>query len=173
MIKLGEFKSDQKYFTRWIRKSWKPHKIIATFRKSVLQICDSSDQVISRKTLFDRYFYMKMVVTIIRTDLVTNLFLSSFFFLSHKLKTRVKFSASWWSGNEKYFSFLFIAIRALLQSQMPNSIDFYKGISLHVIPVRLIAPWYSIARYDYLGGIRNLQFVFSNTFLIVSHPEYN
>ena len=83
---------------------------------------------------------MKIVVTIIRTDFVTNLFLSSFFFLSHKLKTKVKFSASWWSGNEKYFSFLFIAIRALLQRHMPNSIDFYKGIFLHVVPVRLIAP---------------------------------
>ena len=24
---------------------------------------------------------------------------------------------------------------------MPNSIDFYKGIFLHVIPVRIIVPW--------------------------------
>ena len=59
---------------------------------------------------------MKIIVTIIPTDLVTNLLLSSFFFLSYKPKTRTWFSASWWSGNEKYFCFLFIGSRALLQS---------------------------------------------------------
>ena len=61
------------------------------------------------------YFYMKIIVTIIAKYVVTNLFLSSFF-ISYKLKTRIWFSASWWSGNEKYFCFLFIASRALLQS---------------------------------------------------------
>ena len=37
------------------------------------------------------------------------------FFLSYKSKRRNKFSASWWSGNRKYFCFLFIMSRALLQ----------------------------------------------------------
>ena len=37
------------------------------------------------------------------------------FFLSYKPKAKIRFSASWWSGNEKYFCFLFIANRALLQ----------------------------------------------------------
>ena len=37
------------------------------------------------------------------------------FVLSQKLKTRTKFSASWWSGSEKYFCFLCIASRTLLQ----------------------------------------------------------
>ena len=46
-----------------------------------------------------------------------------------------KFSANWWSGDEKYSCFLFIACRALLQG-MPNSTDFYKEIFLHVIPIR-------------------------------------
>ena len=59
---------------------------------------------------------MKIIVTIIPTDLVTDLFLSSFFVLSDKPKPRTRFSASWWSGNEKYSCFLFIASRALLQS---------------------------------------------------------
>ena len=36
--------------------------------------------------------------------------------------------------------FLFIASRALLE--ILNSIDFYKGISLHVIPVYFVVPWY-------------------------------
>ena len=31
---------------------------------------------------------------------------------------------------------------ALYFKAMPNSIDFGKGIFLHVIPVRIIAPWY-------------------------------
>ena len=39
-----------------------------------------------------------------------------FFVLSCKTKTRIKFWASWWSGNEKYCCFLFIASRGLLQS---------------------------------------------------------
>ena len=30
-------------------------------------------------------------------------------------KTRTRFSASWWSSNEKYFCFLFVASRILLQ----------------------------------------------------------
>ena len=38
------------------------------------------------------------------------------FVLFYKPKKRVWFAASWWSGNEKYFCFLFIASRALLQS---------------------------------------------------------
>ena len=29
---------------------------------------------------------------------------------------------------------------------MPNSIDFYKTIFLHVIPVRIIVPWYQRER---------------------------
>ena len=45
---------------------------------------------------------MKTIVTLIPTDLVTNLLLSSFCpFL--QTKTRLKFSSSWWSGNDKYF----------------------------------------------------------------------
>ena len=45
------------------------------------------------------------------------------------------FSAGWWSGNKKYFCFLF---RAFYFKAMPNSIDVYKEFFLHVIPVRII-----------------------------------
>ena len=40
-----------------------------------------------------------MIVTIIPTNLVTNLL--SYFVLSQNPKIRIKFPASWWSGNEK------------------------------------------------------------------------
>ena len=55
---------------------------------------------------------MKIIVTIIPTELVTNL-LYPIFVLS---VTRIWFSAGWWSDNKKYFCFLFIASRALRQS---------------------------------------------------------
>ena len=58
---------------------------------------------------------MKIIVTIIPTDLVNNSLLSSFCpFLQTKNKNQ--FFHKWWSGNEKYFYFLFIASHALLQS---------------------------------------------------------
>ena len=37
------------------------------------------------------------------------------FVLSYEAKTDINFLGSWWSGNEKYFWFLLIASRALLQ----------------------------------------------------------
>ena len=39
------------------------------------------------------------------------------FVFSHKPKRRIKFSARWWSDNEKYFCFFFIASRTLHQSR--------------------------------------------------------
>ena len=75
-----------------------------------------------------------MIVTMIPTDLVTHVLLSSFCpFL--QTKKRIRFSASWWSGNEKYFCVLFFA---LYFKAMRNSTDFYKGIFLHIIPVCII-----------------------------------
>ena len=68
---------------------------------------------------------MKIIVTITPTDLVTNCFYP-LFVLSYKRKTRIWFPASWWSGNEKERV-------ALYFKAMANSVDFYKGIFLHVI----------------------------------------
>ena len=79
------------------------------------------------------------MVTIIPTDLVTNSLLSSF---SRVLQTekRIRFSASWWSGFEKYFSFLFIASRALPQRHTEFSrLLFVKEYS-YVIPGRIMVP---------------------------------
>ena len=51
------------------------------------------------------------------------------FVLSYKPKKRIWFAASWWSGNEKYFCFLFKRV-ALCFKAMPNLTYFYKGIFL-------------------------------------------
>ena len=47
---------------------------------------------------------MKMIINVISTNLVTNSFMSLFYPFV-ETKTRLKFSASWCSGNDKYFFF--------------------------------------------------------------------
>ena len=68
----------------------------------------------------DNYNSIKLTIItiiIIPTNLVTNLVcFYPLFLLSYKPRTRIWFSASCWSGNEKYFCFLLIASRDLLQS---------------------------------------------------------
>ena len=66
-----------------------------------LQFCDSSDQwknpVWQKWEIFERYFYMKIIVTIIPTDVVTNLLLSSFCpFLPTKIKSLVFSKLVFW-----------------------------------------------------------------------------
>ena len=54
---------------------------------------------------------MKIIATIIPTDLVTKLLLSSSYpFL--QTKTRIWFSTSWWSGNEKYLFFVYSELQS-------------------------------------------------------------
>ena len=36
---------------------------------------------------------------------------------------------------------------------MPSSIDFYKGIFLHVIPVRIIVPWFHSGHTNYITTV--------------------
>ena len=82
---------------------------------------------------------MKIIATIIPKDLVTNS-LFPLFGLSYKPKKRIKFSANWWSGDEKYFCFFVCSESRSTSKAMPNSIDFYKGIFLHIVPLRIIVP---------------------------------
>ena len=97
--------------------------------------------MISVKALCSKDFTINLRnVIIIPTDLVIN-WLLSFFIFSCKPKARIRFSASWWSGNEKYFCFLFITGLALLQSHAEFNRPFFLGIFLHVFPVRIIVPW--------------------------------
>ena len=103
-----------------------------------LHFCKSSNQWKSTQYQkfyfkFERYFYIKIIVSVIPTDLVINSLLSSF---CYKPKTTIKFPKSWWSGNNKYFCFLFIASRVLLQSHAEFN-DIYYMLFLCVI-----VPWY-------------------------------
>ena len=60
---------------------------------------------------FESYFYAKIIVVIILTNS-----LSSFILFCPFAETiRIKFSANWWSGNEKHFYFLLIANHALFE----------------------------------------------------------
>ena len=122
----------------------KPQKIITTVRKLFIKFChswrrflDSVLQValfrvswfkwsvkkhcVAKVLLAIREIFLKykIIVTIIPTDLVTNSFLSSFCpFLQIKNKNQVfsKLMAS----KEKYFCFLFVTSRALLQNHVTS-----------------------------------------------------
>ena len=59
---------------------------------------------------------------------------------------------------------------------MPNSIYFYKGISLHVIPVRIIVPWEYIRRpgnwaekWNNTRNVKLSQFYSYNRLSLLSH----
>ena len=77
--------------------------------KVLLAIWEISLQKNNRNCNFYRFSY--------------NSLLSSFcIFL--KTKTRIKFSVCWWSGKKKYFCFLFIVSRAILQSHAEQKMMF-------------------------------------------------
>ena len=80
---------------------------------------------------------MKIILTIIPTDLVLQICFYPLFVFSFKLKSRIKFSASLWSGNEKNSASAGARV-GLYFKAMLNSIDFYKGIFLHATLVRII-----------------------------------
>ena len=64
---------------------------------------------------FDRHFYMRVIVILIPTNLVTSSLLSLCFSFGRKQKLRIGFLVSWWSGNKKYYFFLFLASSVLFQ----------------------------------------------------------
>ena len=63
---------------------------------------------------------MKLIVTIIATNVVANSHLS-LFCPALETKNKNQVLPSWWSGNKKCFCFLFIAIRSLLQSHTESN----------------------------------------------------
>ena len=81
---------------------------------------------------------MKIIVTTIPTDLVTNSLLSSLSFLTNQ-KQRSDFQQV---GGlvMRNISVFYLQRVALYLKAIPNATDFYKGIFLHVIPVRIIVP---------------------------------
>ena len=81
---------------------------------------------------------MKIIVTSIPTDLVTNSLLSSFFsFLQTKNKNQVFSKLMVWY--QEIFAFCLYRVALYFKAVM-NSIDFSKGIFLHVILIRIIVP---------------------------------
>ena len=127
---------------------------------------------------------MKIILTIIPTNLLLYICFYPLFLLPYKPKTRIWFSAICWSANKIYLIFVNRESRSLCKrcpnrelflvsiflysdwirrftsksnwtrnnfvsgqftrwlyfKAIPNSIYFYKGILLHVIPVRIIVP---------------------------------
>ena len=95
---------------------------------------------------------MKIIVTII-TQIQLQVRFYSRFVLSYKPKIRI---LSRCFGNNKC-CFCLQRI-SLYFKAMPNSIDFYKEIFLHVIPVRIIVPWF------YSGHTNNTVFLICRKF---------
>ena len=118
-------------------------ELLMAFYRLVLHFGDSSDlwkKKKKKKCLAKGLIAIwDIIATIILTDLVTNSLLS--FFLSFLTNQKQE------SGFQqvgclvtKNIWFLFIASVMLYFKAMSNSIDFYKGIFLHVIPVCIIVP---------------------------------
>ena len=94
----------------------------AFYRLLYLQFWDSSNQwknTVQQRFYeqCERYFYIEIIVTITPTYLVTNSLSSCFCPFLQTKKQGIRFSTSWWSGNQKYFCFLFIASRVLFQTE--------------------------------------------------------
>ena len=82
---------------------------------------------------------MKMIVTVISTDLVTN---STDLATNQKQESGVQQVGDLGTRNNSVFCLQRVA---LFYKATPNSIDFHKGIFLHVIPARIIAPCFHLS----------------------------
>ena len=85
---------------------------------------------------------MKIIVTIIPADLVTNSLLSFFCSPNQKKESGFQQVGGLVTRNNSVFCLKWVV---LYFKAIPNSIDFCKVIFLHVIPVRIIVPWYQSA----------------------------
>ena len=54
---------------------------------------------------------------------------------------------------------------------MPNSIDFYRGIFLHVIPVRIIVPWTNLNKFEKNESIKP-NFVLTRRITLISNQTH-
>ena len=82
---------------------------------------------------------MKIIAAIIPTDLVTNLLFFLFLSFLTNQKQEPGFQQVGGLVTRNISAFCLSRV-ALYFKAMPNLIDFYKGIFLHVIPVRIIVP---------------------------------
>ena len=87
-------------------------------------------------------FYMKIIVTITPENMVTDSLLSPFcLFLESKNKYKIFSKLLVWSREK---ALIFVWSESCSTWSMPNLIEFYKGIFLHVIPVRVIVLCYKV-----------------------------
>ena len=121
-----------------------------------LQFCDSSDNenVLCSKGL-TRNFCKKIIVAIVPTTLVTNSLLTYIFsFLKiQKQESGFQQVGGLVMRNISGFCLWWIA---LYLKAMLNSIDFCKGIFIHVIPVRIIVSWNFFTTSHAFDGHSNL-----------------
>ena len=105
-------------------------------------------QVNSEKTLCSkdftrnlRDFYAKIIAAIIPANVVTS-FLSSLFFQRNQ---KQEWNFQQVGGLLRRNSFAFCLWQVILYLKgVLNSMNFYKRIFLHVIPVRIIVPWLNL-----------------------------
>ena len=82
---------------------------------------------------------MKIIVTIVPTYLAK---FALIFFLPFLTNEKQESDFQQVGGLVTRYISVFCLWRVVLYFKaMPNSIDFYKGIFLHVFPVRIIVPW--------------------------------
>ena len=158
-MKLGELKSNQKYFARQNRKSWKPQKINATVRLLFSKCAHSwrgFSEGILRVVLFivlrlnwsvQKHCVAKVLLAIWEIFLHENsqnhnsyrfsYRFTFILFLSFLTNQKIRVLACWRSGNKKYFCFLFIARHTLFQSHAEFN-RLYKRIFSNVISVHII-----------------------------------
>ena len=100
---------------------------------------------------------MRVTATIISTDLVTNSLLSSFCpFLQTKHKHHVFSKLVIWQ-QEMFLVFVYSESRSTSKPWQMNSIDFYKGILLHVILVRIIVPCQKLPMISFVYKAKSVQ----------------
>ena len=144
IIKLGEFKSDFWSLCQINQEIWKPQKKKKkknrNSSKTSQLMCPRLARICWGRSI--GYFLYSFVIQVISEKkklakvllLIWEIFLHennrncNFYRFTYKFtfvlflpfltnqKTRIRFLASWWFGNKKYFCFLFIASHALLQS---------------------------------------------------------
>ena len=119
------------------------------YRLFSLQVCD---QAISEKALrnkgfisnFRDVFRVKIIVTISPADVVTNS-LSCFFCPFFQTKRQEQSLQKVGGGVTRNFSVFQLQQAVLYFKAIPNLIDFYRGIFLHVGPVCIIVPCFYYA----------------------------
>ena len=110
-----------KIFRSYLHEGSKP-KLVPAFCSHLLDFFERTIAITVTKLLkilreiWVRFFH-KTIINLISTNLITKLLISLFCPLV-ETKIRIKFSASWWSGNENISVFLLIASRTYIHAKL-------------------------------------------------------